>query len=132
MSTCPPPNYFRVLVTGSRDWRRPDDITAMLEAALSEHPHLMVVHGGCPTGADAMAGHWAVERQVPMKVYPAEWTIYGKRAGIIRNNHMVHSGADRCFAFVRNGSRGASHCAAAAMGAGIFTVVVRDDEVTDG
>jgi hypothetical protein len=127
MNDCPPPDYFKVLVTGSRDWRRPEDITVMLDAVLAEQPHLMVIHGGCPTGADMIAGRWAFVHRVPMKVFSADWSGNGKQAGYLRNTAMVNHGVDRCLAFIRNGSRGASHCAATAMGAGVLTVVIRDD-----
>jgi hypothetical protein len=48
-----------------------------------------------------------------------EHGVYNPQAGLARNRLMVELGADICLAFVRNGSRGASHCAALAEEAGI-------------
>jgi hypothetical protein len=115
---------YRVLVTGSRDW---DDDTAIGEA-LSEairpvwHDRdVVIVHGACPSGADQLAHEWAEVFGAAVERHPANWQINGKRAGFIRNQHMVNLGADLVLAFIRNGSRGASHTADLAEQAGIET-----------
>lgn len=132
---------YRVLVTGSRDW---DDYQAVKDALNGEYfrdgrsPYgpMIVVHGACGRGADAMAdaatrqmmaeGRWAAPEP-----HPADWDAEPKRAGFIRNAEMVALGADVCLAFVapcakagcRNGnphgSHGATHCAVLAEKAGI-------------
>ncbi|MFI6854524.1 SLOG family protein [Streptomyces sp. NPDC050416] len=119
---------YRVLVTGSRDWPTPAVVWGALndvrDEALTADRHLVVVHGACPRGADDHAAKWcttAVQfvNGVTEERHPADWQINGKRAGFIRNAHMVNLGADLCLAFIRNGSRGASHTAALAEQAGI-------------
>lgn len=125
---------MRILVTGSRDW--PDDrsvehalnnvIIEMLAERGSEP--VTIVHGGCPTGADAHAARWAhemIERGRPVTVerHPADWDRYGRRAGFERNAEMVHLGADVCLAFIKDESRGASMTRAMAVQAGIKTRV---------
>lgn len=98
---------FRILVTGSRQWTD----THAIYAALVEVDPLpwrtpLVIHGACPTGADAIADqlareylYWDVEK------YPADWSI-GKAAGPQRNQRMVDAGADVCLAFISPPSRG--------------------------
>lgn len=122
------PAPYRVLVTGSRDW---DDLAAVRNALGqvrtedTDQP-IVVVHGDCPTGADAMAAY-LVARAVPSfemtaEPHPANWRPGGqldRSAGFRRNAEMVDLGADICLAFIRNGSRGASHTAALAEKAGI-------------
>ncbi|WP_199572696.1 DUF2493 domain-containing protein [Streptomyces murinus] len=111
---------YRVLVTGSRDWQDTDTICTALDEALDHAPdRLLVIHGGCPTGADHIAGRWATAAMVPFIVYPANWEQHGRAAGPIRNMRMVEDGADLCLAFIKNGSRGASHTARLADAAGI-------------
>ncbi|MFD4474652.1 SLOG family protein [Streptomyces sp. NPDC058471] len=122
---------YRVLVTGSRDWSDVRAVTAALDEAYEAAPNdrmFVVVHGDCPTGADAMARGWAAsawassgEWGVDQDPFPAAWRLHGKQAGPIRNARMVAAGADLCLAFVRNGSRGASHTALLAEAAGIPT-----------
>lgn len=127
MTTCAASRPYRVIVTGSRDWCQPDDITIILDNIRRDHPRLIVVHGGC-LGADVMAESWARHHHVTTEVHPARWELHGKAAGPRRNLAMVRLGADLCVAFIRNYSRGASHCAAAAITEDILTVVIRDDD----
>lgn len=106
----------RVLVTGSRDWRDENTIHEAIYAELMKDGGAVLVHGACPRGADAIADSlWLgdIER------HPADWETHGKRAGFIRNHEMVALGADMCLAFIKDGSRGAAHCADIAEKAGI-------------
>lgn len=121
---------YRVLVTGSRDWEKPEVVRVALDFAFCVAAHsgraLTVVHGACPRGADAQAADYAnylISRDLPVKAepHPANWQLEGKRAGFIRNARMVNLGADVVLAFIRNGSRGASHAARLAEEAGIET-----------
>ncbi|MET9150015.1 SLOG family protein [Streptomyces griseoflavus] len=119
---------YRVLVTGSRTWEQPNSVwTALNDArgeALQTGRPFVVVHGACPRGADAHAARWCATATqfadgVTEEPHPADWQTNGKRAGFIRNAHMVNLGADVVLAFIRDGSRGASHTAALAERAGI-------------
>lgn len=113
---------YRILVTGSRDWTDVEAIwRGMSEAVSSADPTrpVVIVHGDCPRGADWHADRWAKLAGARVERHPANWSLNGKRAGFIRNQHMVNLGADLCLAFIRNGSRGASHTAALAEQAGI-------------
>jgi hypothetical protein len=114
----------RVLITGSRNWLSQSVIREVLVSfnwmLLGEH-HVTLVSGACPTGADAMCERtarslgWKVER------HPAQWDRYITRAGFIRNQKMVALGADICFAFILDDSKGATMTADLAEKAGIYT-----------
>lgn len=121
---------MRILVTGSRDWRGRWAVDDAICDVLTEHPlergDVTVVHGGCATGADLHATYavrrinaWFTAQPVKLEIHEAEWDRLGKAAGPIRNQTMVDLGADICLTFIRNGSRGATHCATAAERAGI-------------
>lgn len=129
----------RVLVTGSRTWTD----TSVIREALADvwHPETVLVVGACPRGADLLAEkcwtHWGGT----VEPWPADWrgpcgsscppghrrvrggTSICPRAGYVRNFAMILAGADVCLAFIRARSRGASHCAAWAELAGIYTIV---------
>ena len=109
----------RILVTGSRDWQ---DWSA-IEHALREFEGipLTLVSGACPTGADYMAETIAASLGWEIEQHPADWAQYGKRAGYLRNRHMVELGADICLAFIKSGSAGSSMTAHLAEEAGIPT-----------
>jgi hypothetical protein len=126
---------YRILVTGSRDWPdgRRNRVGATLASIVIERGwNVVVVHGGCPTGADAFASAYVrkvaellaqhkAEGSVTEEVHPADWATHGKSAGFRRNAEMVAAGADICLAFIRNGSKGATHTADLAEKAGIPT-----------
>ena len=139
---------YRVLITGSRGWADrlavEDTLTAAGALAIALGQRLVIVHGACPTGADAIADEWAnwhrergdrpftVERH-PAQGHPTEdfgpWPAAGPR----RNAFMVRLGADVCLAFIGpctsprcrkphpHPSHGASGCADLAEQAGIPT-----------
>lgn len=83
---------MRVIVTGSRAWLD----RAALEAKLDELPFgAVIVHGDCPSGADAYARYYIgfANRQQPGRFleerHPANWTAHGKRGGYLRNAEMA-------------------------------------------
>jgi hypothetical protein len=133
-------NPYRVLVTGSRDWPKPELVCHALDAAFCEATNagrlMTLVHGACPSGADDQAADWAnhmIRRDLPVKVEPHRAEDFGPwpACGPIRNKHMVSLGADACFAFIGpctslrcrkpppHPSHGASGCADLAEAAGI-------------
>ncbi|NUP46176.1 MAG: DUF2493 domain-containing protein [Catenulispora sp.] len=142
---------YRVLVTGSRDWPSYDVVWLALDAAFCQAANarrvLTVVHGACPTGADAHTVDWAthmIARDLPVKVEPhpakghptqnfGPWPGAGPR----RNRYMVSLGANLCLAFLGpctrpncrqpgpHDSHGASGCADLARTAGIPVKEIR-------
>jgi hypothetical protein len=109
----------RVLVTGSRSWADKDVLWDALDQQREQYGLIVVVHGGCPTGADWLAWKWCHARGVACEVHTADWTTHGKAAGPLRNQRMVDLGADVCLAFPFGESKGTRHCMKAAKKAGI-------------
>ena len=121
---------MRILTTGSRDWagifaETEIGVVLMSVEALSIvlRSPLVIVHGGCPTGADAIVDRWARRRDYEPEVYEANWS-FGKAAGPLRNRVMVYKGADLCVGFLKNNSRGTLDCLRKARAFGIPTFEV--------
>jgi hypothetical protein len=109
----------RVLVCGGRAF---DDWT-LLSKTLSEAACdagckiALIIHGGA-SGADAMAGRWALANDVPCMVFPADWKTHGKAAGPIRNAEMLTKGVPDCVVAMPGG-RGTSDMVRKAEAAGV-------------
>ena len=109
---------FRLLVTGSRTWGVEQSDIDRLHTALDSvanrvgHRFPVLVHGGA-RGLDNLASfYWAHTIGLPTEVHEADWDgPWGKQAGFRRNELMVNLGANLCLAFIRDNSRGATHCA---------------------
>jgi hypothetical protein len=85
------------------------------------HPEgVLLVHGACPRGADAIAAAYAARTSgYRTEAHLADWTRYGRAAGYRRNAEMIALGADGCAAFIRDASPGSTHAVRQARAAGI-------------
>ena len=111
---------MRILVCGSRTWYT---CVAEIEAALrpytGEQPDAVVIHGGA-SGVDTVAGNVAYRMGFQTKIYPANWALYGKSAGYIRNKQMLDEGKpDIVLAFWDGKSRGTKMMIELAQKAGV-------------
>ena len=106
---------MRVLVTGSRYYTDRDKIYKVLDSFHRNKIITEVIEGGAK-GADFIAGRWAMENNVPLKVVLAQWNKYGKAAGVMRNDEMLEMNPDIVFSFHEDisKSKGTKHCMDAA------------------
>ena len=102
---------MRVLVVGSRSFSDYELLKATLDKLLP-HTDIEVVSGGAK-GADSLAERYAKEKGYILKIFPADWNKYGKRAGYIRNAEMheyISKSDERiCIAFWDGESKGTQH-----------------------
>lgn len=90
---------MKILVSGDRNWKRMD----IIERELKKFPSDTVVIHGAARGVDTIAAF--VADRLGMKVIPfdAEWHIYGRGAGPVRNQKMLNEGKpDMVLAFHEN------------------------------
>lgn len=120
---------MKVLVTGSRDWA---DEKAIEREFKKLPAGTIIVHGACPTGADAIADKLAMKFGFPIRRYPADWDAEGKSAGPKRNAKMVrdeHRNGEPislglAFTLDLQRSRGTKDCVERARKAGIKVEVI--------
>jgi|TARA_R100000501_G_C2627398_1_gene121346 hypothetical protein len=104
-------NRFKVAVVGSRHFTDYNKLSSTIQEILShydfEHPqHLKVefVSGGA-SGADQLCETYARNNGCSIKIFHANWSLYGKKAGPLRNQEIVNY-ADIIIAFWDGRSRG--------------------------
>lgn len=113
---------MRVIVCGGRDY--PDDVRvrAVLDAGVDGQPITEIAEGGAD-GADMHAQEWAFIRGIPCQTYEADWRLYGKSAGPIRNAQMLREFApDAVIAFP--GGRGTADMIRQARAAGVRVIEI--------
>jgi UDP-N-acetylmuramoylalanine-D-glutamate ligase len=74
-----------VLVCGGRDWRDGGSVLRVLQLL---NP-IVIISGGCPTGADRFARDAAEVIGCNTVTQYADWRKYGRAAGPIRNQEML-------------------------------------------
>jgi hypothetical protein len=82
---------MRVLICGGRHWHEEEPIHWFFSEHLSP-AYATIIHGGCPTGADAIAHKYAWGEGYTILKFPAEWNRHGSNAGPIRNQKMLDEG----------------------------------------
>lgn len=109
-----------ILVCGGRDYRRWDEVCRVLDRT----PGISAVVHGAASGADSLAHQWAVSRGIAHRAFPANWGLYGRRAGFLRNEQMLHENPDIAEVIAFPGGKGTAHMVDAARKAGVpFTVI---------
>ncbi len=83
---------MRVIICGSRHWRDEVTIHAEIDRLLARYGSELVIIQGGASGADAIATIYAMDKDVKVCSYNADWKLYGKRAGPIRNQRMIDEG----------------------------------------
>ena len=90
-----------VLFCGSREFSNEKLIAKVMGILPSDTE---IIHGGA-RGADRIAAKLAKERKMVVVEYPANWNVYGKSAGYIRNKEMLEKGKpNKVYAFFKKGA----------------------------
>lgn len=111
---------MRLLICGDRNWKDKEAIHKFLSFAVPILEITEVIHGGAK-GADSLGGEVATALNVPVKVFEANWDLYGRGAGPIRNLQMLNEGQpDIVLGFHLNigSSKGTLHMLESALKAG--------------
>ncbi len=115
---------MRTIIAGSRGFWKPSfDIYMKFHA---EGLGITQVVCGQARGPDTWGGEWAYANDIPIKYFPANWDMLGKRAGYVRNQQMADN-ADMLIAFWDGKSRGTKHMIDIANAKGLKVIVVTGD-----
>lgn len=96
---------YILLIAGSRRFDGYDIFHKTMGVVLARWGTPGAIVSGGASGVDSMAKKYAEEMNYKFTEYPADWKLYGRRAGPIRNTVMVGL-ADKLVAFVDEQSVG--------------------------
>lgn len=77
---------MKVIVAGGRHFT---DMRCLAEAIKRSGFEVTEVVCGGAKGADLLGKHWAHANGVPVKEFPAQWSLFGRSAGPRRNSQMA-------------------------------------------
>lgn len=120
---------LKIMVTGSRSWS--DEVGLRTQLAFAARGRdVELLHGDCPTGADAIADAFArTQHRWTVTPFPPDRSK-GRQGRLERNQAMVDAGPDLVLAFIEPSSVGSWHAVTRAMVAGLPVSVFGTEVVT--
>ena len=102
---------IKVIIAGTRDFNDyaflKKNVDYFLQGINPNNEEIEIVSGNA-RGADKLGERYAKEHNLPVKLFPANWDKYGKRAGYLRNQEMANY-SDMLIAFWDEKSKGTKH-----------------------
>src|SRR3954471_5685116 len=97
---------YKIIIAGTRTFNDYELLIKVCDICLFlRHPNIEVVSGGS-VGADYLGEQYAKAKGYKISHFYADWNIYGRSAGPIRNKQMAEY-ADGCIVFWDGKSLGA-------------------------
>lgn len=78
---------MKLLVAGSRNYYDYEEFSDIINFIHKKYNITEIVSGGA-RGADTFAERWSKKNSIPIKIFKANWSMYGNAAGFIRNTEM--------------------------------------------
>ena len=119
---------MRTIIAGSRTIL---EYKYLLECLEKSSIVVTTVISGGARGPDSLGEWYAKKNSLPLEVFPAEWSVYGKSAGFIRNELMAEH-AEACIILWDGKSSGSKHMMKQARKLGIPVEVFVNGEVYEG
>ena len=114
---------MKVIIAGGRDFDNYKLLKNSCDLILSDYADNLEIISGKSKGADKIGEDYAKHRNYPIKEFPANWKLYSKSAGPIRNGEMADY-ADMLIAFWDGKSRGTADMIAQATKKGLIVKIV--------
>lgn len=119
---------MKTIIAGSRsitDFTFLVDAVREFDVAKKEYKITEVVCGGAK-GVDKLGALWGARHNIPIRLFPADWDRYGRKAGILRNEEMAEY-ADAAIILWNGKSSGTKNMIDLAKQYKLVTVVFRMD-----
>jgi len=116
---------LKAIVTGSKNFSDYKFLEDIIDEVLFEiyvfskgFNYVEIVSGTSSKGVDSLSVQYAKSRNYQIKQFPVQWDLYGRRAGILRNNEMAkylyrniyeHKGLGICICFWDEKSKGTAN-----------------------
>ena len=117
---------IKVIIAGTRDFNDyaflKKNVDYFLQGINPNNEEIEIVSGNA-RGADKLGERYAKEHNLPVKLFPANWDKYGKRAGYLRNQEMANY-SDMLIAFWDEKSKGTKHLIDIAKKQGLTVIVI--------
>ena len=116
----------RIIVCGNKDFKDRDFCLKKLKEIISGYENPEIVSGHA-RGADMFGEEFAEKEGIKCTVFKAEWNLYGKAAGPIRNKAMLTYAMEETpvvIAFWNGASRGTKNMVEQARKAGAEVIIV--------
>lgn len=78
---------MKLIIAGSRTIQ--PNVYPLLCAAIRKPNKVTEIVSGTARGADRLGERWADEHDIPVAQFPAQWNVYGRIAGRMRNREMA-------------------------------------------
>lgn len=97
---------MKLAIIGSRAMTDYEWLCQRIQHIVNAHQYTIstIISGGAK-GADMLGERYAIEYNMPCIVHQAQWQQYGRKAGIIRNQDIIHD-SDIVIAFWDGISKG--------------------------
>ena len=97
----------KVLICGGREFTDSRLLNNILNRFQRKYSPITLVIQGDARGADSLGKLYAKQNDIPVDSFPAKWDVYGRSAGIRRNELMLAQNPDYVIGFF--GGRGTAH-----------------------
>ena len=83
---------LNIVIAGGRDYRNYKNLEEFVDKIIKDMNHeykTVTIISGMAQGADMLGVQYSIEHKYALLKFPANWQLYGKRAGFIRNKQML-------------------------------------------
>ncbi len=112
---------MNVGVVGGRDF---DDYSLLCDTLDSLDFDISFIISGGAKGADFLGEKYAMDHNIPARIFKPDWKKYGRGAGFVRNKTIVEN-SDIIVAFWDGKSKGTKNTIETGGKAGVKVIVIR-------